>query len=47
MTNANNAEEACVGDNNKEKGTEKKDNDLVFGNSSMCFIRNSIVTQSR
>ncbi len=39
---ANYADEACVGNDNKEKGTEKKENNLVFGDSSLCFIRNTI-----
>jgi hypothetical protein len=43
----NDAEEACIGNNNKEKGTEKKDDDLVFGDSILFFIRNTIFTWSR
>ncbi len=42
----NDAEEACVGDDNKEKWTEKEDNYLVFGDSSLCYIRNTIFTWS-
>jgi hypothetical protein len=43
----NNAEEACVGSNNEEKETEKKDDKSVFGNSSLCFIRITIFTWNR
>jgi hypothetical protein len=43
----NDVGEACVGNDNKEKGTEKKDNDLVFGDSSLYFMRNTIFTWSR
>ncbi len=31
----------------QKRGTEKKDNNLIFGDSSLCFIRNTIFTQNR